>query len=263
MGTQILIGLLASALVAVVSRRTALLSWSGAAAQFVLGWALFGLGGWKWAVPVLAFFLSSSALTHLGHARKTTVEHRYQKSGSRDAWQVLANGGIAGVMVIGGFSALSPLWYLAALGSLAAANADTWASEVGILSRKAPLLVTTLERTEPGTSGGVTLLGSAAALAGGGVIALSALPWIAPNLRIQALSTITLSGTLGMGLDSFMGASLQAQYRCRICGVVTERTAHCATQTTLIRGVRAVSNDAVNLLCTAAGGGLAAFFSLL
>ncbi len=263
MGTQILFGLLAAALFAVISRRTALLTSGGAAAQFVLGWALFGLGGWKWAVPVLAFFISSSALSRAGHKRKIAVEHRYQKSGSRDAWQVLANGGIAGVMVIAGFAVPSHLWYLAALGSLAAANADTWASEVGILSRRAPLLVTSLERTEAGMSGGVTLLGSAAALAGGAVIAISGLPWIHAGLRIQAFWTITLSGTLGMIFDSLLGAALQAQYRCRVCGITTERTIHCATQTTLIRGLKPITNDVVNLLCTASGGGLSALFSLL
>ncbi len=263
MSTQILFGVLAAALVAVISRRASLLTSGGAAAQFVLGSALFGLGGWKWAVPVLAFFITSSVLSRAGHTRKMNVEHRYQKSGSRDAWQVLANGGIAGVMVIAGFAVPSPLWYLAALGSLAAANADTWASEVGILSRRAPLLVTSLERTDAGMSGGVTLLGSAAALAGAAVIATSGLPWIHPGLRILSLWSITFSGILGMIIDSLLGAALQAQYRCRVCGITTERTIHCATQTTLIRGLKPITNDVVNLLCTASGGGLSALFSLL
>ncbi len=263
MGPQILIGLLAAALVSVVSRKTALLTSNGAAAQFFLGWALFGLGGWKWAVPVLAFFASSSVLSHVGLRRKAGFEQRYQKSGSRDAWQVLANGGTAGAMVMAGFLASSPLWYLAALGSLAAANADTWGSEVGVLSLSAPRLVTSMKKTEPGMSGGVTVIGTIAAIAGGGVVAISGLPWIEPEFRLQALWIITLSGTLGMLVDSLLGAALQAQYRCRVCSIITERAVHCGAQTTLVRGYRPVTNDTVNLLCTAAGGGFAAFLSVL
>lgn len=260
---QLLTGFLAAALIAIVSRRAALLTRDGAIAQFFLGWAIFGLGGWKWATPILVFFISSSMLSRVALKRKAAVEHRYQKVGCRDSGQVMANGGIAGALVIADFVFPSAFWYLAALGSLAAANADTWGSEIGILSRNAPLLVTSLKKTLPGTSGGITVLGSAAGLAGGLLVALSGLFWIDPSGRESALWIVPLAAILGSLVDSLSGASLQAQYRCRICGTITERSIHCGTVAEHSRGARFITNDTVNLLCTAAGAAAAAFLSTL
>ncbi len=254
---QVLIGLACSGLIAVLSRKTALLTSTGAGAQFFLGWIIFGLGGWKWAVPILAFFASSSALSRVGMRRKASIEHRYAKVGGRDLWQVLANGGIAGAMVIAEFIDPSSLWYVAGLGSLAAANADTWGSEAGVLSHRAPFLLTSMRRVDPGTSGGVTLLGSAAGAVGGLVVAVSGLFWIDPLARARALWVVLVASILGALFDSLLGALVQAQYRCSLCCAMTERPVHCGRDAEHARGFRLITNDTVNLLCTAAGGATA------
>jgi uncharacterized protein (TIGR00297 family) len=253
--------MLCAAAIAVVSRHTALLTLSGAITQFFLGWALLGLGGWKWVVPLLIFFLSSSMLSRLARSRKSSAELHYAKAGSRDALQVLANGGIAGVLVVVGFLFPSPHWYVAALGSVGAATADTWGTEVGVLSRRPPLLLTTFKVVERGTSGGVSLLGSSIGALGGISIGVSGMLWVDPAVRAQTALIVALSAVLGGFLDSLLGASIQAQYRCACCSSLAERSSHCGIPADHVRGVRFITNDTVNLLCTAFGGVMAGVLS--
>ena len=54
----------------------------------------------------------------------------------------------------------------------AATLADTLSSELGILSKTPPVLITTLRKTPPGTNGGVTLFGVLAGGAGSAIIGL-------------------------------------------------------------------------------------------
>jgi uncharacterized protein (TIGR00297 family) len=252
---------------------------SGAAAATLLGTLIFGLGGVGWAVLLLAFFLSSSLLSRLFGARRPAVSEKYAKGSRRDAWQVLANGGLAGVFVI--FHALAPMqsWpWIGAAAVLAAANADTWATELGVLSPHSPRLISTGRQVEMGTSGGVTATGLVAALGGSAFVALcAALLWrgatgltlvgVPFNLadllgaapvnfslgqRTQWFAILALAGLAGSLVDSLLGATLQAIYHCPVCDKETERHPlhSCGAPTRRIRGLPWLNNDWVNLCCT-------------
>ena len=118
--------------------------------------------GWIWlGYLLLGFFISSSLLSRLFKRRKANLEEKFSKGSQRDAGQVFANGGIAGLFVILHVLMPEALWpWLGFAGALAAANADTWATELGVLSRAAPRLITTGKTVEPGTSGGVSWTGT-------------------------------------------------------------------------------------------------------
>ncbi len=263
---QLLLGILLAIAVAALAYRAHSLDRSGGLAAAVLGSVVFGLGGLPWAILLLGFFISSSGLSRLAGKRKRALAEKFSKGSTRDAGQVLANGGIAGVFVLLHLAFPSAAWpWLAFAGSLAAVNADTWATELGVLSPVAPVSITTFRTVERGTSGGITLTGTLASLAGAALIGLLAvLVMPAPNWPL-ALLLISLSGLTGSLVDSFLGATVQAIYTCPTCQKETERhpTHTCGSPTTLTRGLPWLDNDLVNTACALAGGVLALVVTVL
>jgi uncharacterized protein (TIGR00297 family)/Raf kinase inhibitor-like YbhB/YbcL family protein len=266
----ILLRILFGVLIAYLAYRAQALNRSGAVTAAVLGAVVFGLGGVSWAVLLLAFFISSSALSRAFSRRKKGLDEKYSKGSRRDAGQVLANGGVAGLFVLAfvilhGLSPDSPflIWlWLAFAASLAAANADTWATELGVLNPVPPRLISTGRQVESGTSGAISLVGSLAAFAGAALIALLAwlmavLKWdpaaIAPANWLPFL-WVLIAGAVGSLVDSLLGATLQAIYYCPTCRKETERyPIHtCGTPTRFARGLPWLDNDWVNTACTAA-----------
>ncbi len=255
--TQLLYGSLLAIVVAFAAYRAHSLSRSGAMTASLIGTIIFGLGGWQWAVLLLIFFVSSSLLSRLFSKRKSKLNEKFDKGSQRDAGQVLANGGIAALFAGLHFFLPSALWpWLAFTASLAAVNADTWATELGVLDPKLPRLITTRQQVEQGTSGGISLGGTLSALAGAGLVAACAQLVKPMPGYLLIFSLTTLAGLLGAMFDSFLGATIQAIYTCPTCNKETERHPFhsCGTATTLLRGFTWLNNDLVNLGCALTGG---------
>lgn len=160
---------------------------------------------------LLAFFISSSLLTAAAGGGEKS-----RGGGPRNARQVVANGGVAALAALAGNWA----WFA---GAIAAANADTWATEIGSHSRTPPRLITTGRPVPAGTDGGMTVLGTAAGIAGAGFVA--AIAYILGQRRAPA---IAVAGVLGMIVDSLLGATVQGT-------------------------IRSIDNNAVNLAATLTG----------
>ncbi len=263
------LGLVLSLLIAFLAWRRDSLSQSGAVGALVVGTLIFGLGGWVWGVLLAVFFISSSLLSHFKEREKAAVAEKFEKGHRRDMGQVLANGGLGAVIAL--LSVVVPesavptgTWFFLFLGVMATVTADTWATELGTLSKGAPRLITNGRAVEVGTSGGVSPLGTGVSFAGGLLIGLTAgllapvaglLPWSAalPLALIGALS-----GAAGSLIDSLMGATIQQIYFCDTCQKETERRLHrCGTTTRPLRGWAWMHNDMVNLI-SSLGGGLVA-----
>ncbi|HEY3332483.1 MAG TPA: DUF92 domain-containing protein [Capsulimonadaceae bacterium] len=242
---QLITGVCFAATIAIVAYRLGLLSPSGAFAAIVVGACAFGVGGWRAAAPLLTFFATSNLLAR--YKRKVKHNREVEKSGPRDAQQVLANGGIAAVAIVA--EALWPdharICNVAFVAALAEANADTWATEIGSASRGPARLITTLRPVPPGRSGGVTVPGTLAALAGSAVVALSALPLLGTDAS-RSLVAVTLCGFAGSLIDSFLGATLQARYS----SVDDHYAESPRIGFTLAGGLAWVRNDMVNLIGT-------------
>jgi uncharacterized protein (TIGR00297 family) len=246
----------------------------GAAGAVATGTTIFGLGGWSWGLSLIYFFVSSTLLSHWRTRDKAHVAaDKFSKGSQRDLAQVAANGGVAA-----GFALLTALLptqagsvptdkdtnkpSLAAqtlemgfLGAMATATADTWATELGVLSQRQPRLLTTGQPVAPGTSGGITFLGSTASALG--ALTLGLLYWClqSPSRRWTPLPLLALlSGMAGSLSDSLFGATIQQMSFCPTCLVETERPIHSCGATTLPqRGLSWCNNDTVNLFATLVG----------
>ena len=225
---------------------------SGALAAFVTGTCVFAAGGWPYAAVLFAFFLPSTLLTRVGRARKAQLVDS-GKQGARDAAQVFANGGIAALCALVSAVAHWPAFAAAFAGAFAAASADTWGTEIGTLSRRRPRSILTLQPIAAGLSGGVTLLGTSAEIAGALAVAIVAA--VAAGIPFAA---VLLGGICGALADSVLGACVQALRYCPQCKRTCETDPHaCGTPTQLVRGTHRIGNDAVNGLATLTGALLA------
>lgn len=267
----LLLSLALAALVAGGGYRARALSGSGAAAALLVGATVFGLGGPVWGLLLVFFFVSSSALSVWREADKREAAGRSSKGSRRDAGQVLANGGLGAVLALlqaagraGWIPWLAEVDLLPAFaGLMAAVTADTWATELGLLSPLPPRLITTGQEVAPGTSGGVTALGLTAAAAGGLAIGLVAVVGsiasqlvalrsldmaLVDALPLARLAFVSpLAGLASAAADSYLGATVQAVYR-DPRGGQTERSGGTHGRHTLLHGWSWMTNDAVNLL---------------
>jgi uncharacterized protein (TIGR00297 family) len=243
---------------AFVARQTRTLSTSGAVTSAIAG-TLAIAAGWSWGLLLFSFFVTASALSSLGERTKSQlIEPVVQKGGERDARQVLANGGVFAVSALGYLLIPSPIWYATGIGALAASTADTWATEIGTFAGGEPVSIISGKKVARGTSGGITLIGTAAAaggalfIAAGGALASWPVPFAAA----------ALGGMAGALADSLLGATLQARRWCDLCASPTERLVHnCGTGTRHAGGVAGFDNDAVNAACSAVGALVALLLS--
>ncbi len=227
----------------------------GCITGIITGTAIYFFGGLLSWILLVTFFISSSLLSLYKKSQKTGLEIIHQKNERRDSIQVAANSFLTCIFSILYFFSGDPAFLIIVAVSLAASNADTWASELGVLSRKEPVSIITLKKVPPGTSGGVSLAGFIASLAGSSVIA-GVFSLLAPHLDLliridsKVIIFIISGGFLGSIVDSILGATLQAQYRESSSGKMTERPHSKNMKNSLVRGYAFINNDMVNFLST-------------
>jgi uncharacterized protein (TIGR00297 family) len=250
---------LLSAAVAGSGYRAGVLSARGAVAATAVGSCAMA-GGAAPGALLVAWFVWTTGWSRAGRARKAArTGGVVAKGGPRDPWQVVANGGVYALGVLmavaapaAGLPALAPVALVAAAGALAAAGADTLATEVGTWWGGAPWSLRTGTRVPPGTSGAVTVVGTLALVASAAVVAalaaaLAVIPW-------GAWGVVTVAGTAGAVADTVLGAWGQQRRWCPTCHMATEQDPHaCGSPAPLTGGWRWLDNDAVNLLATVVG----------
>ncbi|MFZ2362113.1 MAG: DUF92 domain-containing protein [Anaerolineae bacterium] len=283
---RLMIGLLLSAAIGLLALRRNSLAPSGVAGAILVGTLIFGFGGWTWGLVLISFFVSSSLLSHYRQADKIALAEKFAKGERRDLGQVLANGGAGALLALAVFFLIdlqgqaragNPLYVyltLAFFGAMASVNADTWATELGVLARETPRLITTGRPVAPGTSGGITRYGTLAALTGAAFIGVAAFVLIqaaalatSGSLLLTDLPIVVIAaaaGLVGSLFDSLLGATVQRIYWCDQCEKETERQVHsCGARTRPLRGWGWMNNDVVNFTASLVGGLLAGSLGLL
>lgn len=213
--------LVLGSVVTLAAYRLRLLTVDGAMAALAVGTVILVADGYGLVLILVLAFAASSLLTRYRREEKGHPEH----SRGRSASQVLANGSVLAVLAIGQALYEFPWIFPAAVGAVAASTADTWATELGLLSPRPPRLITTAAVVERGRSGGITLLGTGSGVAGALFVAILGRvfldPLVAPGILVGMIAGIS-----GLFADSLLGATLQAAYRCQGCGQQGE-TAPC------------------------------------
>ena len=235
----------------------------GAALGVLLSFAAFLAGGVSWLLVIMAFFGISSLMTRFRYDYKKRLGSAQEKGGLRSWPNTVANGLVAGIAALAELSTHQDIFIVAFLGSIAAAMSDTIATEVGLLSKSKPRYIVNLRKfVEPGTSGGVSLLGELAGIASSTGIALLGIGLrivTGSNLvLVSAFIAVVLSAFIGSNFDSFLGSTVQGQNRCRVCGARTESAKHHGRSTVSEKGFRFLDNNAVNLIATIVAALLAA-----
>ncbi len=254
--------------------RAGSLTGTGAVAAFAIGAAALSRA-WGWGAFLITWFLLASVLSRTGKARKLRQTDGVVEKGSRrDAMQVVANGGVFGLLslastiltgLLGELGStgiielrdLMELLSVSAAAALVAAGADTWATEIGTLRGARPWSLRTRARVPVGTSGAVSLPGTFASVAGAVVLASAAsMLGVIPT---AALLLVASCGFVGASVDTVVGAWWQDRRWCPACRMETEQAVHrCGVSTVHRAGSTLLTNDVVNLVCTISGALLAA-----
>jgi uncharacterized protein (TIGR00297 family) len=261
---QLAIGIILSGLIGLFAYRRGSLSKGGALGAVMVGTAIFGFGGVAWGLLLITFFVTSTLLSHYKAAAKEKLAEKFAKGHQRDLGQALANGGAGALIALASLASPGhPAMLAAFVGAMASVNADTWGTELGVLSKNPPRLITTWQPVEPGTSGGISLVGLFAKLGGSLLIGLAALAFFAIGRLLGGqtpaylwlIPAAVVGGVAGAYFDSLLGATVQAIYYCPACDKETERhPIHlCGTETQYKRGWRWLNNDLVNFVSSLVG----------
>lgn len=253
--------LLLASILAFISYRFKFLTPGGSFAQFILAIIIFGIGGLIWSIPILLFFFSASFFSVIKTAR-TAINERINKPGTaRNQYQVIANGGIAGLLVVLYYFSSDDLFFLLYLSAVSIVCSDTWSTEFGTWKKWPTYNILNFRKMDQGLSGGVSFAGTLAGLAGAIIIALSGFILIRFNLNDFVI--IIISGIFGNIIDSILGSSIQVKYKCRVCGFILESGFHCNTTTEYFKGIRLINNDAVNFISVLTGVSLGLLLFLI
>lgn len=238
------------------------LNLSGVVAAVVMGAAATVMGGFT-SLSLYLFFLISAAVIGKLSKRIRGLERIHKKGGRRDAVQVLANGGAAlAAMLIHAFDS-SPVYLAVFTACLAEACSDTWASEIGVLSKSEPVSILTFTKVPKGLSGGVSLLGTCSAMLSSilyGIFAFSCYD----GINLSLVMVVIFSSFAGVMTDSVLGATLQAHFYDEKEDIITEHSRDReGNALKLVRGLRFMDNDMVNLTSNIITFVLASLFGFL
>ena len=228
-------------LVLFISYKKKQLSISGYIGAVIMAILLYGFGGSSYIYPLVVFFITSSILSHFDK------ENIKIKKSNRNISQVYANGGIALFICIINHFYYHDLMYPCFLASAAAANSDTWGTELGKMSNKNPIDIISGHEIAPGTSGGITLIGTIGSILGSFVIGIVGHYFY---VSLNLLLLVIISGFLSSIIDSILGSTVQARYISADGLIITEKNKKLFY---LFTGSNIINNDIVNLYCTLSG----------
>jgi len=253
---NIFIGILLSSSISIYAFKKRSLSKSGTLSAILLGSLLYLFGGFYFFALMISFFISSSLLTKFKKNKKEELEIMHEKTGNRDYTQVFSNSFAAIVYAFLYYITSMHVFILAFATVFSATNSDTWASELGVLSKKRPFSILNGKILQRGMSGGITSLGTLASFFGALLVSfVFVVGYVFKFNGIKGFKDIIVSfililtgGFLGSIIDSILGASIQGIYENIKTKQITEKRFENGMENKLIRGFKFINNNMVNFL---------------
>ena len=220
----------------------------GALCAFVMGVTVFWTTRAEGFLLFMLFFLSCNVVGKISkRLRKGKTEIAEKKGHRRDVMQVVANGLMTTIAALLWFFTSKTVALIMFGAAVAEATSDTFAGEVGRLSKSGPVSIRNFRPVPVGMSGGVTFLGMVGAFLSSAMIAFCWYIWF-QGVSVYAAVLVCLMGFAGAVMDSYLGASVQAHYVDPDTGMLTENDEKDGRKLELAQGIRWVDNDMVNLM---------------
>lgn len=204
------------------------------------------LGGYKAELMLLIFLFSAAVSSRVSDSARGRRNEIHEKEGPRDGIQVLVNTIPALLSLVLFFINRQYTFLIVFSATVSEACADTWASDIGMLSKKKPISVLSFKRIDTGLSGGVSFLGSC-------ISVIIALLWSFLHCLIWGFNGILysvilfVSSTLGVFFDSFLGALIQVKYFDEQGKMTEKKYAPDGSKRIIAHGLPFINNDCVNL----------------
>ena len=265
-----LLGLALGGAIGLLGRRMRLFTTGGILSLGAVAGLTFGAGGWTWGALLLVVVVSVGLWRLYGAAVK---RERLGPCGIPRAWdwgEVLALVGWPAILaLVARLGADSAGIYGGFVGALATTAADRSATEIGLLSARAPRLIITQREVRHGTPGAVSTLGIVSAAGGAwltgfiGMLLPVAVAWVRDEVWEPALVWLpiaaTAAGLIGTLVDSLLAASAQAVFYCEVCDRITERPERCdGAPAERVRGWWWLTSEGIDLVCAILGAAISA-----
>ena len=198
----------------------------GSIVAIILGILTLQFGGVYPFLALLTFVVMGVLSTKYKYHEKLKTGIAQEQKGVRGWKNVIGNGLATSIFVILEYLIKQDFLWTATFASIATANADTLASELGKVFGKNPKMITNLKPVKPGSNGAISLQGEIFALVGAIIIGIIATA--VTSFKWQMFLATTMGGFIGCNIDSVVGATLED------------------------RGI--VDNNGTNFIATLAGG---------
>jgi uncharacterized protein (TIGR00297 family) len=203
-----LAGIAVNAVVAAAGYAARTVNVAGALCGAVIGLVIYAALGWQGWMLLFVTFVAAAIASRMGLARKQRLGIAEERGGRRGPGNAIANTGVAAVAaMLAGLDVHPEAARLAFVAALATAGSDTIASEIGKAFGRRTFSITAFSPVPPGTSGAMSLEGTAA-----GVLGALGLGAAGAALGIVSYATVPIvaaGATVGALLESWLGATLE------------------------------------------------------
>lgn len=224
--------------IGLLSYRQQRLTISGAIGAFLVGYGVWTLGGFAWFLPMLFFYMTYNLIEKFSSAdsERTPLEREHYELSQIFFISITSLALVVAYSYTDWVQLFSP--YLV---TISANSSISWMS---FLKQRPIFLRPIWMRLAR------WMIAFAAAW-----IPLIPFLWVSSPYSIEILSIIfiVLGGFLGMTLKEILGWTLQARYRCTVCGQELTKPTHCNALTQHTAGWRWLDIDRAHLISVALG----------